>query len=61
MVILVADHPVIVAAEFKISLPKTVTVLSLETLGSQCLSRLSYRVVQASFAVHMISLVMVDG
>jgi hypothetical protein len=41
MVVLVADHPVIVAAELKISLPKAIIVFSLETLSSPGLSGLS--------------------
>lgn len=61
MVILVADHPPIVAAELKISLPKTITMFSLETFGSPCLSGLSYRMVQSGFADNMVSLVVVDG
>jgi hypothetical protein len=60
MVVLVANHPVVVAAELKISLPKTVAVFPLETFGSPCLSGRRYWMVQAGFADNMISLVMVN-
>jgi len=59
MVILIAYHPIIVAAELKISLPKTVVVFPLEALGSPGLSRLSYGTVQASFTDDFVDLVMV--
>jgi hypothetical protein len=42
MVILEADHPPIVTAELKISLPKTVIMFSLETFGAPGSSGLSY-------------------
>jgi hypothetical protein len=61
MVILVADHPVIVAAELKISLPKTVAMFSLETPSSPGFSWLIYWMVQASFAYDPVGLVVVDG
>jgi len=61
MVILVADHPKIVVAELKIRLPKTVAVFSLETFGSPGFSRLSYWMIQTSFADDPINLVVVDG
>jgi len=40
MVILVADQPIVVAAELKISLPKAIAMLSLETLLSPFSPRL---------------------
>ena len=61
MVVLVADHPEVVAAEFKISLPKAVVVFSLETLGSPRLSRLRYRMVQAGFADCRVDFVVVNS
>ena len=45
MVILVANHPTVIIAELKISLPETVVVFSLETFGSPGLSRPRYWVV----------------
>jgi len=42
MVILVADHPVVIAAKLKIRLPEAVVVFSLKAFGSPGLSRLSY-------------------
>ncbi|MGD0407028.1 MAG: hypothetical protein ABSB10_10325 [Candidatus Bathyarchaeia archaeon] len=42
MVILVADHPIIVVAEFKIRLPEAVAMFSLKTPSSPSLSRLTY-------------------
>ncbi len=59
MVILEADHPVIVAAKLKIRLPKTVAMFSLETLCSPCLSRLAYWTVQPGFTDDSISLIVV--
>jgi len=40
---LIADHPVIVAAELTIRLPEAVAMFSLKMFGSPGLSRLSYR------------------
>jgi hypothetical protein len=60
VIILVANHPEIVAAELKISLPKTIAMFPLETLRSPGLSRLRYRVIQASFAYDPVGLVMVN-
>jgi hypothetical protein len=59
MVILIADHPVIVAAKLKIRLPKTVAMFSLETFCSPCLSRLAYWMVQAGFTDYSVNPVMV--
>jgi hypothetical protein len=59
MVILIADHPVIVAAQFKIRLPKTVAMFSLETFCSPCLSRLPYWTVQPGFTDDSVSLIVV--
>jgi hypothetical protein len=61
MVILVADHQVIVAAELKISLPQTIAVFPLETFGSPSLSRLSYRMIQAGFADNLVNLVVINN
>ena len=41
MVILITNHPIVVAAELKISLPQSIAVFSLETFGSPSLSRLT--------------------
>jgi len=59
MVILVTDHPVVVAAQFKIRLPKTVAMFSLETFCSPCLSRLDYWMVQTSLTDYSVNPVMV--
>jgi hypothetical protein len=59
MVLLNADHPVIVAAQFKIRLPKTVAMFPLETLCSPCLSRLAYWMVQTSLTDYSVNPVMV--
>ena len=60
MVILVADHPVIVVAEFKIRLPQAIVVFSLKTLSSPGLSRLSYRMIQARFTDDLVGLIVID-
>ena len=60
MVVLVADHPEIVAAELEIGLPEAVAVFPLETLGSPRLSWLSYGMVQSGFADDFVDLVMVN-
>jgi hypothetical protein len=59
MVILKADHPVIVAAQFRIRLPKAVAMFPLETLFSPCLSRLPYWIVQTSLTDYSVNPVMV--
>jgi hypothetical protein len=61
MVILVAYHPEIVAAELKIGLPETVAVFSLKTFGAPCLSRLSYGTVQSGFTDNPIYVIVVNG
>ena len=59
MIILETDHPIVVAAELKIRLPKAVAMFSLETLRSPCLSRLIYWMVQTRLTDNVVSLVMV--
>jgi hypothetical protein len=59
MVILETDHPIVVAAELKIRLPKAVAMFSLETLRSPGLPRLVYWMVQARLTDNVVSMVMV--
>jgi len=61
MVILIADHPIVVAAELEIRLPEAVAVFSLETLRSPSLSGLGYRMVQASFTDYVVDFVVVNS
>ena len=61
MIILEADHPVVVAAELKVRLPEAVAMFSLETLRSPGLSRLGYWMIQASFTDYGVNFVVVNG
>jgi hypothetical protein len=61
MIILVADHPVVVVAELRIRLPEAVVMFSLETLGSPCLSWLRYGMVHTGFADYRLDFVVVQG
>ena len=59
MAILEADHPVVVAAKLEVRLPQTVGMFPLETLRPPSLSRLIYRMVQASLTDDPVSMIMV--
>ena len=61
MVILVTDHPEIVVAELKISLPEAVVVFSLKALRSPRFPRLAYWMVQAGFTDDSVNSVVVYG
>jgi hypothetical protein len=61
MIILEADHPVIVAAQFKVRLPEAVAVFSLETLCSPGFSWLGYWMVQACLTDDGVNFMVVNG
>jgi hypothetical protein len=59
MVILIADHPVVVAAKLRIRLQKTVAMFSLETFCSPRFPRLAYWMIQPGFTDYSVNPVMV--
>jgi len=61
MVILKADHPAVVAAQFKVRLPEAVVVFSLKALRSPRFPRLAYWMVQAGFTDDSVNSVVVYG
>jgi hypothetical protein len=61
MVILEADHPIVVTAEFIVRLPKTAAVFPLKTLRSPSFSRLIYRMIQVSLADNSANHIVVNG